>query len=317
MIRTAQLLVVFVALASCRTTDVAPGDAARRIQTVSLLGEPLLSPEYDAETRARLEAELAEARLALDEHPDDEDAAIWVGRRLAYLGRYREAVATFTEGLALHPTSHRLLRHRGHRWITLRDFDRAVADLSAAADLARDLPDAVEADGAPNAAGIPVSSTWSNIQYHLGLAHYLRGEYQRAHDAFAASMDTPLRNPDKVVSASHWMWQCLQRLDRPDDARALVESIPRDLDVIENHSYRDLIELYRGGPPQGEPDRLSFGDDPSAASYAYGYAGWLAAHDEWQPAEWLLRRIVRDTTWAAFGHIAAEVDLARTAAAAR
>lgn len=312
MIRHACLaLAALVVLASCRSSENADPFTPSTVQAESLLGEPLRSPVFAATEYARLADALSAARADLAANPGDEMATIWVGRRLAYLGSYREAVATFTDGLVRHPRSHKLLRHRGHRWITLREFDRAVDDLSRAAELARDLPDEVEPDGAPNAAGIPVSSTWSNIQYHLGLAHYLRGEYDLAHDAFAASRDTPLTNADKVVSAGHWQWQCLQRLGRTDEARALIDSIPVDLEVIENMSYRDLIELYRSGPPSGVASSSDVGSDPSGAAFAYGRAGWLRAHGETEAADALLQQIIDDTGWASFGHIAAEVDLSR------
>ena len=35
--------------------------------------------------------------------PESADAAVWLGRRYAYLGRYREAIDAFTRGLAAHP----------------------------------------------------------------------------------------------------------------------------------------------------------------------------------------------------------------------
>jgi tetratricopeptide (TPR) repeat protein len=54
--------------------------------------------------------------------------AIWLGRRLAYLGRYRDAIDALTKGIAKHPTEARLYRHRGHRHITIRKFALAIAD---------------------------------------------------------------------------------------------------------------------------------------------------------------------------------------------
>jgi hypothetical protein len=77
-----------------------------------------------------------------------------------------------------------LLRHRGHRWITLRELELAVEDLALAAFRCRDLPDAVEPDGAPNALGIPRGTDKTSIFYHLGLAHYLRGEFAAALSAY-------------------------------------------------------------------------------------------------------------------------------------
>ena len=35
----------------------------------------------------------------------------------------------YSRALERHPSSYRLLRHREHRWITLRELDRAVANV--------------------------------------------------------------------------------------------------------------------------------------------------------------------------------------------
>src|SRR5262245_25735380 len=89
-------------------------------EATSLLGKPLISAPAPDNVRARLEGDLTAARATLDRAPDDPDARIWVGRRLAYLGRYRDAIAIFTEGLQRFPKDARFLRHRGHRYITVR-----------------------------------------------------------------------------------------------------------------------------------------------------------------------------------------------------
>ncbi len=73
-----------------------------------------------------------------------------------------------------------MYRHRGHRYITLREFDKAIADFNKAVELIEGTDDIVEPDGAPNAAGIPTSTLHTNIWYHLGLAHYLKGDFAAA-----------------------------------------------------------------------------------------------------------------------------------------
>src|SRR5688572_22622043 len=91
-------------------------------QAISLLGRPLYPPALSPEVRSTREQDLYEAQLAYDHDLHDETAIIWLGRRQAYLGEYRAAIDTFSNGLAILPESVRLLRHRGHRFITLREF---------------------------------------------------------------------------------------------------------------------------------------------------------------------------------------------------
>ena len=45
-----------------------------------------------------MEARLDEARERYRANPDSAEAAIWVGRRLAYPGRFREAIDFYTAG---------------------------------------------------------------------------------------------------------------------------------------------------------------------------------------------------------------------------
>ncbi|MGH7504895.1 MAG: tetratricopeptide repeat protein, partial [Longimicrobiales bacterium] len=145
-----------------------------------MLGQPLYRPAISGEVREALERNLTEARVRYDGAPGDPEAIIWLGRRLAYLGNYRDAIVMFTRGIDLHAADARLYRHRGHRYITVRDLDRAVRDLETAASLVRGRPDEVEPDGAPNRFNIPRSTLQSNIYYHLALAHYLKHDFSRA-----------------------------------------------------------------------------------------------------------------------------------------
>ena len=52
------------------------------------------------------------------------------------------------------------------------------------AELTSGLPDEVEPDGLPNAQNIPTGTLQFNIFYHLGLAHYLKGDLAAALDAY-------------------------------------------------------------------------------------------------------------------------------------
>jgi len=168
-----------------REAKTSPAGEPIEPQATSLLGTPLYPPALSQEVSHAREQDLYEAQLAYDHDLHDETAIIWLGRRQAYLGEYRAAIDTFSNGLAILPESVRLLRHRGHRYITLREFDKAIADLSRALELidAGAIPDEIEPDGQPNARNIPTSTLHTNIFYHLGLAHYLRGEWEAAASA--------------------------------------------------------------------------------------------------------------------------------------
>jgi len=258
-----------------------------------------------------METDLAQARAAWERNPDDADAIIWLGRRTAYLGRYREAIEIFSQGIELHPDDPRLLRHRGHRFITVRAFEAAARDLERAATLIADRPDDVEPDGQPNARGIPTSTLHSNIWYHLGLARYLQADFDGAADAWTRARDA-VDNPDNLVAASNWLYLSLRRTGRDADAAAVLEPIREDLDVIENGSYHSLLLLYRGDR-QAEDVLGSVAEGASGTAVRYGVSAWMMLEGRTAEARRLWETIVDQPDWASFGHVAAEAELARSA----
>ena len=52
-----------------------------------------------------------------------------MGRRLGYLGRYREAIDVYGEALERWPGDPFLLRHRGHRHLSVRAFGRSRGEI--------------------------------------------------------------------------------------------------------------------------------------------------------------------------------------------
>jgi tetratricopeptide (TPR) repeat protein len=301
-------LVPAVLLASCIGRRGPPTPAGYP-EAVSLLGAPLYAVERTLERRQQLEADLATAYAAYERDPDDADAIIWVGRRVAYLGRYRDAIGIFSEGIRKHPNDPRMYRHRGHRWITVREFDRAVQDLQHAAKLLQRRPDEVEPDGIPNARNVPLSTLHFNVWYHLGLAHYLRGEFNQALYGFRNALAVS-RNDDSRVAAADWTYMTLRRLGREEEAAAVLEPIQRGMDIVENASYHRRLLMYKGLLP---PDSLlaPTGDATTLATQGYGVGNWHLYNGRVDEAEEIFWRVTSAEDWAPFGYIAAEADLRR------
>lgn len=300
-------------------TLLAAGGCARldRFQGWSLLARPLRTPELPMDRRAALEADLRSAQAALAASPRDEDAAIWVGRRLAYLGRYRDAIDAFSSALATHPMSYRLLRHRGHRWITLREFDRAAADLTHAAAVAAGLPDEIEPDGAPNPANVPRSTTQSNIYYHLGLAEYLRGRYAEARLAYLEGMRFARVNDDMLVATTYWLYLSERRLGRDAEAAEHLAAITPNMEILENSAYHRLLLLFKGDLAPEAVARIDDSGGIGDATIGYGVGAYWLLRGDPQRAEQAWRGVVDGPSWPAFGFIAAEAELARRTTRAR
>jgi tetratricopeptide (TPR) repeat protein len=278
---------------------------------VSLLGDTLYPPELPPAIQEKRERELWAARKAYDRAPENADSIIWLGRRLAYLGRYREAIATYSEGIALHPNEARLYRHRGHRYISVRMFDRAVADFTKATRLVIGRPDEIEPDGQPNAIGVPLSTLKFNIWYHFGLAHYLMGDFQRAESAYRQALLVS-RNADLLVATINWLYVTLRRQGRAAEAASVLGLVDADVDVVENDAYRRLLLMYNGEVSADSLwSEISDGGPVTDAAVAYGIGNWYLYNGRSADAERVFRRILEGSQWAPFGYIAAEAEVAR------
>jgi tetratricopeptide (TPR) repeat protein len=292
-----------------------PGALPSGAEAMSLLGHPLSNAPVAPEKRAERE-QLVEAARAMPESAPDR--AVLLGRRLAYLGRYQDAIKAFTDGLARTPDDPRLLRHRGHRYVNTRRFDLAVADLERAAHLVEGKPDEVELDVQPNPKVAPVNSLQASIWYHLGLAYYLTADYAKAERAWREGLKLA-DNPDKTSSASYWLYLALRRLGRHDEAKKLLDPIRADWKLVESGSYHTLLLVFRGDK-RADDVLAEVRKDPEPVPFptvAYGLCAWYSFEGDEARAEALRQEIVKGPMWPAFGFIAAEAELARAAAATR
>jgi tetratricopeptide (TPR) repeat protein len=294
--------------------------SARSIQDKQLPGDfvnrpgPPISPEAKRE----MEARLAEARARYEANPKDPDVIIWLGRRLAYLGRFRESIETYTRGIAEFPRDARLYRHRGHRYITLRRFDLAIDDLRKAASLIKGQPDQVEPDGQPNARNVPTGILQFNIWYHLGLAYYLTGKNKLALDSYRACLAVS-NNPDSLVATTHWLYMTLRRLNRNREATAVLQPIREGMDIIENDGYYRLVLMYKGLTSADAllAEALKLGSSPGSLSILYGIGNWHLYSGRGDQGIKIFRDMLAGNQWTSFGYIAAEADVARHRAGRR
>ena len=277
----------------------------KTIQAVSLQGEAL----YSADPAEAALEKYAEAKTVYEKEPTNPETLIWYGRRTAYLGRYREAIDIYTQGIAQFPDDARFYRHRGHRYISVREFDKAIQDFEKAATLIAGTEDTIEPDGMPNARNIPVSSLHTNIWYHLGLAYYLKNDLKNALRVYREGIKAS-QNDDMLIATTHWLYMTLRLLSREDEAAVALEPIHADMDIIENMAYHRLCLLYKG---EIQIENLT---DPEFSSImndavAYGIGNWLYYNGEKEKAKDIFEKILQGQGWASFGYIAAEADFVR------
>ncbi len=281
-------------------------------EALSFDGRPLYPP---AETEASLRKKDSLLAIARQNYGADSislENIIWLGRRTAYLSRYREAIDIYTRGLALHPEAPELYRHRGHRYISTRQLEKAIADFERAAALAEGRPVEIEPDGLPNKLNIPLSSLQFNIWYHWALAYYLKGDLEKAAELYEQCMDYST-NPDLLVATADWLYMTYRRLGDKEKAAALLAAVPDSLEIIENASYFHRLQMYKG---QLAPEDLLDLNNPDPerqldiVTQGYGVGNWYLYNGEEEKARAVFGKILETEYWPAFGYIAAEAELA-------
>ncbi|MFQ5632916.1 MAG: tetratricopeptide repeat protein, partial [bacterium] len=280
-------------------------------EAYSLLGQPLHRMQFSQARAQELLNDLAKAQEAYEKDPDNPERIIWLGRRSAYLTRYREAINIYSEGLQKHPNNPKLLRHRGHRYISIREFDRAIADLETAARLAENLQDEIEPDGQPNKYNKPRSTLKSNIWYHLGLAFYLKGDFENALAAYQECMKYSTWNDDMLCATSDWLYMTHRRLGNHEEAQKLLEPINESMEILENLSYHRRLLMYKGLKQPAELLDVESDNQLDIATQGYGVGNWYFYNGRKEKAEKIFQKVIQGTYWPAFGYIAAEADLLR------
>jgi hypothetical protein len=108
-------------------------------------------------------------------------------------------------------------------------------------------------------------------------------------------------------------------MGRNDEAKKLLEPIRPDWELVESQAYHKLMLLYRGDRTADDV-LAAMRADPDAvarATIGYGLGMWHQLNGDRAKAFEIWRETRDRGTWPAFGFIAAEVELARSAASTR
>ena len=283
------------------------GTATETIETITILGDTLRTPQIK---KGKAKDNFEAALRVYENYPDSAETVIWYGRRTAYLGHFQKAIAIYSEGIQKFPKDARMYRHRGHRYISTRQYDKAIADFKQAANLVEGEPDQIEPDGLPNSRNIPISTLKGNIWYHLGLAYYLKGDLKNALLAYR-KREVTNKYDDNLVSGGHWLFMILKRLGNDVEALSEISAIEKDMDIIENTRYYEMCLFYKG--LLKEEDLNMIGDGSSSDDvYYYGLGNWnLYQTKDTLKAKRLYKRLLENGNRYSFAYLAAEADWKR------
>src|SRR5258705_3751409 len=159
---------------------------------------------------------IARPDTGLAAEPRNVDKIIALGVAQSGVRQYREAIATFTRGIDIAPNNALLYRWRGHRYLSTRQFDKAMDDLQRGARL---------------------DSTIYGIWYHLGIVKFVRRDFRGAADAFTRAL--PI-SPDSAERAgsTDWLLMSLVRGGRKAYAHALLDRQADSPDASHGYTHR-------------------------------------------------------------------------------
>ena len=277
------------------------------IEAITLLGDTLHTSVSTSEDALK-KYDIAKAKY--EKESSNADAIIWYGRRTAYLGKYQDAIDVFSEGIEKHPEDARMYRHRGNRYITTRQYDKAIADFEKAVILIQGKEDIIEPDGLPNDRNIPLSTLHGNIWYHLGLTYYLQNNMESALMAYSNRTVTE-KYPDNLVSGGYWLYMIQRRLDKLDDASASIANVTKDMDIIENMSYHQMCLFFKGLISEEDIANQTLGTSSSDV-LAYGLGNWyLYEKGDASKAKVIYERLLEKGNKYSFAYLVAESDYKR------
>jgi tetratricopeptide (TPR) repeat protein len=269
------------------------------------------------------------------------DRFVYAARLKAFLGHIDQAEALLTEGLEQDPDNAVMLRQRGHRRLTLRDYQGALQDFAKAIELIDGQPDEHEfyqRDVEPDlvnivlgredrlreqhlpvneetnaaTAGMYKSTLHGSIWYHSGVAKYLTRDFEGAFHDFGKSAELAI-DDDAVTATFDWRYMALRRLGRDAEAQAMLD----DLDTSEltvtagEDFYFRRLRLYKGEVTADEVIEQLADSSLALATQGYGVGNWYLYNGDSEAAVRVFESVIENGAPHSFAYMAAEAELAR------
>lgn len=260
---------------------------------------------------------------------------IIAARLKGYLNKHQESVALLTEALEQEPGDVRLLRFRGHRRISIRDYRGAIEDLQEAASKLADTEDEhemyqpeVEKDVISLILGKPEdvrpqhlktgdaetlkrynTTLHTSVWYHLGVAQYLDGDLEGCLNSFREA-EKSSKHQEGTVASQDWQYMALRRLGRPAEADEVLDRFRQIALVDEDHlvGYEGRMRLYTGEITPDELWAMCDGNDLKTVTQGYGLGNWHYYNGEVDKAREVFDGVLKTGVTHAFAYLAVEAE---------
>lgn len=208
----------------------------------------------------------------------------------AGLWNIKEAIRIYDRALALDPNNATAYQQRGHRQLSIRELQKARADLEKAASMDPKLVGA-----------------W----YYLGVLDYAEGKFDKAAADFEKNLALQDDDFTKAIGTVDWLYMSYRRGKQDEKAKALLDRVTPELKIEGSaRLYFNRTLFYKGLKTPDELLAAATTDiERTTLSYGIGNYYWLAG--DTQKAREYMQRAVSTTAWVGLAFIAAEKDLAR------
>jgi tetratricopeptide (TPR) repeat protein len=236
--------------------------------------------------------ELNAINCRLESQP--ESAGLWLQKGLCLAGAslFREAGECFARAIALEPFNGMLYRHWAHRMLSQWRFEDACAGFVIASRL--------------------IPENW-DVWYHLGLSHFLLGQYAKAAKAYQRCLELSVRE-DELIAVCDWYYMTELRLGDRDAAEKILEYIHEDFDPGPNTAYFRRLLMYKGilSPEEVLPEDPASLDALQLITMGFGLSNYYYYNGEVAKSNEILDMIIKagdeNDYYFAFGYLAAKVD---------
>jgi tetratricopeptide (TPR) repeat protein len=209
-------------------------------------------------------------------------------RTLARLTRHADAVAACGEAIRLEPRNWEAIRDRGHYLINLNRLDQGLADMEKAASMK-------QGD--------------YQIDYHLGLAYFIRGEFTKAVPVWQACVkDAP--EPGNKIACYAWLYPSLRKAGRDAEAAEALDAALA-IDVKPDVAYMNRLMLFKGTLSEEEAVKQMDANPLQQATVGFSIGLWHELNGRADKARQYYEKATASDARTAFGHVAATNALTR------
>ncbi|MGD1889952.1 MAG: tetratricopeptide repeat protein [Cyclobacteriaceae bacterium] len=275
-------------------------------EAVSFMGEPLYRKTVDGAIATKSDS-IIQAVRAKAELTEDDYHKIGLAYIMTY--QFRDAIDVYTEGLEQYPESFQLLRHRGHRYLNVREREKAIIDLMKADELIGDQHlDVMEYNSDGSEKGTFKFWVW----YHVALYRIFNQQWEEAAEAYQVCLNNAAL-PNNVSGASAWLYTVYQKMGESEKAEALIAPLDENFGGDQDYIYFKRIMLYQG---KITPEDLMDMDKPidqwtgRDMTIAYGIADWYEQQGNTEKAQEIYHNILATPHWNPWAYVVTESIIA-------